>query len=131
MTSTWSEQELQTIGTEHDVVLASRRSDGSPGRGTTIWIVRLGDDVFVRSAHGRGNKWFARATAAGSGRITIGDVSRDVVFEDVSNGALNAVDRAELDRAYHGKYDGKYPKEYIDPVVDEESHGATLRLLPA
>jgi hypothetical protein len=131
MTSTWSEDELTTIQSEDEVVLVSRDPDGRPTSSVRIWIVRVGDEVFVRSAHGAGNRWFARALAAGDGRIAIGSVSRDVVFEDVSLGSSRSADHAAVDRAYHEKYDAGYPKEYVDPVVDDASHGATLRLLPA
>lgn len=127
MTSTWTEAELQTIDADDEVVLTSRKHDGSPSSPATIWIVRVGDDVFVRSAYGPGNRWYARAAAAGEGHVTIGDVSRDVTFEDASADA----DHAAVDAAYHAKYDAKYPKQYVDPVVDERSHSATLRLIPA
>ena len=131
MTSTWSEDELTTIQREDEVELASRGPDGTPTGGVTIWIVRVGDEVFVRSAHGAGNRWFASALAAGAGHITIGSVSRDVVFEDASLRSSRPADHEAVDRAYHAKYDATYPKEYVDPVVDDASHGATLRLLPA
>jgi hypothetical protein len=127
MTSTWSEAELETIGAEDEVVLASRRADGSLSSPATIWIVRVGDDVFVRSAFGSANRWYARALTAGAGHITVGDVSRDAVFEDASSDA----DHLAVDAAYHAKYDGRHAKQYVDPVVDERSHGATLRLVPA
>ncbi|GAB3391290.1 DUF2255 family protein [Humibacter soli] len=127
MTSTWNEAELKTIDADDEVVLTSRKHDGSPSSPATIWIVRVGDEVFVRSAYGTGNRWYARANTAGAGHVTIGDVSRDVKFEDASADANHAA----VDTAYHAKYDAKYPKQYVDPVVDERSHAATLRLIPA
>ena len=131
MTSVWSDAELQSIGNDDEVVLASRRRDGSLGSPATIWIVRVGDDAFVRSAYGSTKRWYARARAAGTGHIAIGDVSRDVTFEDASVDGDHAADQAAIDAAYHAKYDGRYPAQYVDPVVDERSHGAILRLLPA
>jgi hypothetical protein len=53
------------------------------------------------------------------------------MFEDASLGSSRSADHEAVDRAYHEKYDAGYPKEYVDPVVDDVSHGATLRLLPA
>ncbi len=131
MTSTWSEHELQIIEAEHEAVLASRRPDGSLGSPATIWVVRVGDEVFVRSAFGPGNRWYARARSAGSGHVTIGGVAREVLIEDASDDSPRPADQAALDREYHAKYDGRYPREYVDPVVDATSHGATLRLIPA
>lgn len=131
MASTFSDDELRTIGDEDEVVLTARRTDGSLGPSATIWIVRVGDEVFVRSAYGPGNRWFARALRAGAGHVTIGAVSRDTVFEDASAGTAHPADAAAVDAAYHAKYDGHYPKQYVDPVVDAASHSATLRVLPA
>ncbi|MHA7985804.1 DUF2255 family protein [Rathayibacter sp. CAU 1779] len=131
MTATWDPDELQTIADEDEVVLASRRSDGSLGVVTTIWIVRVGDEAFVRSAFGPGNLWYARAKKAGAGHVAIGGVSRDVIFEDASVGSDRPGDAAAIDRAYHAKYDANYPQEYIEPVSDAASHATTLRLIPA
>jgi hypothetical protein len=43
--------------------------------------VRVGDDLYVRSAYGHDNGWFQRALHAGSGRIRVGRIERDVRFE--------------------------------------------------
>jgi hypothetical protein len=131
MPSTWSDDDLRTIGDEDEVVLASRRADGSLGSPATIWIVRVGDEVFVRSAFGPGNRWYARALRAGAGHVSIGDVSRDAVFEDASLGSARPADAVEVDDAFHAKYDGSHPKQDVDPVVDAVSHTATLRVMPA
>ncbi len=89
-----------------------------------IWVVRAGDDLFVRSAHGAANGWYRRALAAGRGRIQAGGVEHDVTFE-AGDPAANAA----IDEAYHAKYD-KYPKQYVDPVVGEAG-AVTLRLVAA
>ena len=54
--------------------------DGSLRRFVTIWFVRLGDDLYVRSAYGYDNPWFQRALASGDGRIRVGGMERDVTF---------------------------------------------------
>lgn len=131
MTSTWSDDELRTIDDEDEVVIASRRADGSLSSSAIIWTVRVGDEVFVRSAHGPENRWFARARSAGAGHVTIGGVSRDAVFEDASPDSAHPADAAAVDAAYHVKYDARHPKRDVDPVVDALSHTATLRVLPA
>ena len=45
--------------------LASRRADGTLRGFVTMWVVRVGDDVYVRSAHGPDNPWYRRAIASG------------------------------------------------------------------
>jgi hypothetical protein len=41
----------------------SRQRDGSLARPRTIWVVRHGDDLYVRSVNGRTSAWF-RGTQA-------------------------------------------------------------------
>ncbi|NNC11516.1 DUF2255 family protein [Planctomonas sp. JC2975] len=131
MSATWNPDELQTIADEDEVVLASRRPDESLGIVTTIWIVRVGDDAYVRSAFGSGNLWYTRAKKAGAGHVTIGGISRDVTIEDASADSDHPADDEAIDNAYHAKYDANYPQKYIEPVVDAASHATTLRLIPA
>jgi len=121
----WTEEELAAVGAADELRIASRRPDGTLRPFVPIWVVRAGDELIVRSAHGRGNGWFARALAAGEGRIEAGGVDRDVRFEEVP-----ADDHVAADAAYHVKYD-HYEKEYVDPVVSPESWTASLRLVPA
>jgi hypothetical protein len=117
---TWTRAELDEVGHADELEISSRRPDGSLRPYVTIWVVRDGDDLYVRSAHGATNGWYRRALAAGTGRIKAGGVERDVTF-DPADPAANAA----IDDAYHAKYD-KYPKQYVDPVV---GHGYTLRLI--
>jgi hypothetical protein len=54
----WTNEELTRIGTATELELASRRGDGALGRPRTIWVVRVGDDLYVRSMNGRAGGWF-------------------------------------------------------------------------
>ena len=76
----WKPDDLRTIGDAEELRLASRRTDGSLRPYVTMWVVRAGDELYVRSAHGAGNPWYRRALAAGTGRIRAGGVERDVTF---------------------------------------------------
>jgi hypothetical protein len=122
----WTEDELTRIGGTEELELASARPDGSPRPYARIWVVRAGDDLFVRSAYGSGNPWFVRARAAGRGRIRAGDVERDATFAEVD--ARDAV-HDDVDAAYHAKYDSHGPA-IVGTVVGAEARGVTLRLLP-
>jgi hypothetical protein len=68
VTTTWTPDELDRIGDAEELDLASRRPDGSLRAHVTMWVVRAGDDVYVRSAYGPQNPWYVRATASGTGR---------------------------------------------------------------
>lgn len=120
----WSADELARIDRVDELQIASRRPDGSLPPFITIWVVRLGDDLYVRSAHGYSNPWFQRALASGKGRIRAGGVERDVAFE-VPSSALNA----DLHRAYHAKYD-RYGASIVGTVVSAEAARSTLKLVP-
>lgn len=123
--TTWTADELSRVGDAEELEIASTRADGSLRRYVTIWAVRLADAIYVRSAFGPENPWYRRAAASGTGRIRAGGVEKDVSFATVDDAAL----QQQLDAAYHAKYD-RQPKEDVDPVVDERSHTATLRILP-
>ena len=84
--------------------VASRRPDGTFRPYVTIWAVRSGDELYIRSAHGWDNPWFQRALRSGEGRIQAGGVERDVVFEETSGELTPA-----LHAAYHAKYDRNGP----------------------
>ena len=96
----WTRDELARVGDADELRIASRRPDGSLRPYVTIWAVRVGDDIYVRSAYGYDNPWFQRALLSAEGRIRAGAVERDVAFEvpapEVADG---------ITAAYHSKYD--------------------------
>ena len=51
--ATWSSDELKKIGTAEELLIASLRRDGTLRNAVTIWVVRVGDDLYVRSVNGR------------------------------------------------------------------------------
>src|SRR3954454_22816738 len=104
-TSRWTAEELSSIGKAEELQLASVRPDGTLRPYVTMWVVRAGDDLYVRSAYGSDNPWYRRATASGVGRIRSGGVERAVAFAT----AAPAV-HAAIDAAYHSKYDRFGPK---------------------
>lgn len=119
----WSSDELEAIGSADELQVSSRRGDGTLRPYVTIWVVRVGDDLYVRSAYGPGNGWYRRAVAAGQGRVRARGVERDVTF-----GAGPAAN-AEVDRAYHTKYD-RYGAAIVNTVVGPAVETVTLKLEP-
>ena len=49
----WTADELEQIETADELEIASLRSDGTLGSERTIWVVRIDDDLYVRSVNGR------------------------------------------------------------------------------
>jgi hypothetical protein len=123
--SGWSEEELAAIGRADEIRVASRRPDGTLRGFVTIWSVRVGDGVYVRSAHGLDNPWHRRAVRSGRGRVLGGGVERDVVFEAPGPDVASAVTDA-----YHAKYD-RYGPAIVGSVVSAEAVRSTLRAEPA
>jgi len=121
----WSGGELAAIGGATELGIASRRADGTLRPYVTIWVVRAGGDLYVRSAYGATNPWFRRAVAAGAGRIRAGGIERDVEFTLADPATGPAVDKA-----YHVKYD-RYGAATVGTVVGPEVAPLTLRLVPA
>jgi hypothetical protein len=120
----WTEVELTRIGGAEELQLASTRPDGSLRPLVTMWVVRAGDELYVRSAYGATNPWFRRARASGTGRIRAGGIERDVIFGDAAPDA-----HAAIDAAYHAKYD-RFGPSIVDTVVGPQTEGVTIRLLP-
>ena len=122
--SGWTADELAKIGEADELHISSRRPDGSLRPFVTIWGARLGDDLYVRSAHGHDNPWFQRALASGEGRVRAGGVERDIAFE-VPGSDVDT----DLSAAYHAKYD-RYGPSIVGTVVSPEAARSTLRLVP-
>jgi hypothetical protein len=120
--SDWTAEELDTIGAADELRIAALRPDGSLRPYTTIWVVRVGDDLYVRSYRGRDGAWFRSALRHPEGRIRAGGLTRDVTFTDAAD-----TDQAAIDQAYRSKY-ARYDASYVDPMVSPAARGATLQL---
>lgn len=120
----WSTDELDRIAAVDEVDIAPRRADGSLRQPTTIWVVRDGDDLFVRSWHGMEGHWWRSASASHTGRITADGMEMDVTFSDAGDPDVN--DR--VDAAYRAKY-GRH-SDYVEPMVADQARATTLRLAP-
>ncbi len=123
--TTWTNAELTKIGTADELQIASLRGDGTLRKAVTIWVVRVGDDLYVRAYKGRSGPWFRGARERHAGRIQSGGVEKDVTFvEETDPGILDRVD-AE----YRSKY-RKYDAQYVDPMLTADARTATLKLVP-
>ncbi len=122
----WTREELNKIGTAEELEIASLRRDGTLRKPTTIWVVRVGDDLYVRSAYGPTSAWFRGVQVRHEGRIRAGGVEKDVSFGD-AGAEPNLND--QIDTAYRTKY-RRYEETYVKPVLSPEVRSTTIKLVP-
>jgi hypothetical protein len=123
--STWTSDELDQIGAAEELQVAPMRRDGSLRRPVTIWVVRHGDDLYVRSVNGSSGAWYRGSQARHQGHISAGGVEKNVSFED-ADGVLD--DR--IDEEYATKY-RRYAADIIDTIKTPKARATTLRLVPS
>jgi hypothetical protein len=122
--SDWTTAELAGVDGADELDVASYRPDGTLRPYVTIWTVRSGDDVYIRSAYGPENGWFRRAKDSGTGRVRVAGFEKDVRFDEPDDDVHD-----DLDAAYHTKYD-RYGPRIVGAVVGPALTEATLRLDP-
>lgn len=122
--TTWTGDELNTIGIADELEIEPRRRDGRLRKPVTIWGVRVGDDLYVRSYRGHGGVWFRAAQVSHEGRIQAGGVEKDVTFVEETDPGIND----QIDAGYRTKY-GHYP-QYVAPMLAPEARSTTIRLVP-
>jgi len=110
----WTSDELTRIGPADELQIAALRRDGTLGRPRTIWVVRHGDDLYVRSVNGRTAAWFCGTQVRHEGHIQAGGLDKDVTF---------------LDAAYQSKY-RRYAASTISRITSPDARAATIKLIP-
>src|SRR5215210_9317307 len=76
----WTSNELKKIETAEELQIASLQDDGTLRKPVTIWVVRVGDDLYVRSVNGRTSAWFRGVQTRHEGHIRVGGIDKDVTF---------------------------------------------------
>jgi hypothetical protein len=122
--TSWTSDELNRIEAADELEMAPRRRDGTLRKPVPIWVVRVGDDLYVRAAYGTGSGWHRVAQASHAGRIRAGGVEKDVQIEDADE-AVND----QVDAAYRTKY-RRYAESIVDSVTDAQARSTTLKLAP-
>ena len=123
--TTWTSDELNKIGKAEELQIASLRNDGTLRKPVTIWVVRLGDDLYVRSVNGRTSAWFRGVQTRYEGHIRAGGVVKDVSFVEEPDLAINN----QIDTVYRTKY-RRYAESIINHINSSEARAATIKLVP-
>jgi hypothetical protein len=120
----WTSDELTKIGAAEELQIASQRRDGTLRNPVTVWVVRHGDDLYVRSVQGRTAAWFRGTQVRHEGRIWAGGVEKDVTFVDADHDIDD-----ELEAAYRTKY-RRYAASIISHIVSPQARSAVIKLVP-
>ncbi len=121
----WTEDELKRIGNADELQIQTTRLDGTLRKPVTIWTVRVGRELFIRSYRGRASSWFRGALKNNHGRIQAGGVSKAVTFNEVSDPGIND----QIDTAYKTKY-GRMGAAYVNTMVSADIRAATIKIIP-
>ena len=119
----WTSDELRKIGAAEELRIASVRRDDTLRNPVTIWVVRHGDDLFVRSVNGRSAPWFRGAQVRHEAHIHAGGVDKDVLLVETDD--LNDA----IDTAYRMKY-RRYAANIVNSDLTPRARAATLKLVP-
>jgi hypothetical protein len=117
--SAWIDDELTRIGEAGEVNIATRRADGTLRKPRIVWVVRLGDGLYVRSVNGPDAAWYRGARTRMQGHIQAGGLDKDVVFVDADH---------RLDNAYRAKY--RYSPAAVGHITSPEARSTTIELVP-
>jgi hypothetical protein len=121
----WTPDQLAAVADADELTIQPRRADGTLRKPVPIWVVRDGDNLYVRSFRGTRGAWFRDAEAQRAGRITSGGITVDVTFAAEHDTEVN--DR--IDTAYRTKY-RRHGAQYVAAMVAADARATTLRLLP-
>ena len=120
----WTSDQLDKFGEAEEVQVASAGRDGKLRKPVTVWVVRHGDDLYVRSVRGRSGQWFRGTQERHEGRIRARGVQQDVTFVDADHDIDD-----EIDAAYRAKY-RRYAGSILNSVLTPEARSSTMKLVP-
>ena len=120
----WNSEKLDKLGKAEEVQIASTRRDGTLRKPVTVWAVRHGDDLYVRSVKGRSGPWFRGTQETHEGQIRARGVQQDVTFTDADQAT-----ESEIDGEYRTKY-RRYAGSILNSVLTPEARSSTIKLVP-
>ena len=117
---------LALLGETDEVRIETRRDETAPRHATTVWVVVVDGDAFVRSVRGGAGRWYRELTANPRAALLVSDRRIPVrAVPETEDGTVAAVSEA-----YRAKYEASYPGP-TGVMVRAEALPTTLKLLPA
>ena len=128
MTPPWTPEQVQEIDRVPELEIASRRTDGTLRRWLPIWVVCVGEEVYVRTWYRRTTGWFGHVVETATARVRVPGLEADVAVEDLGDGEPGL--RAAVDAAYAAKY-GPHGGGSVAQMTSDAAAATTLRLSPS
>jgi hypothetical protein len=123
MTS-WTDDELNKIDAADELEITALRPDGTSRKPVTIWVVRVEQSIYVRSAYGTSPAWYRATKVRHEGHIEVASLRKDVTFEVADPAVVD-----QVDTAYRNKY-RRHGAQYVNSVTTAEARLTTLKLVP-
>ncbi|MCC3311818.1 DUF2255 family protein [Nocardia africana] len=120
----WTPAQLDRIGSSEELQITSYYENGALRDWTTIWVVRVHNDLYIRSAYGQSGGWYRHAMHTRGARVRAHGVETDVTLHPVTDSYLN--DRVR--KAYESKY-RDHPSA-LEPMLAPAAENTTLRMDP-
>jgi hypothetical protein len=86
----WTSDELRRIEAADELRISSIRPDDTLRSPVTIWVVRHGDDLYVRSVNGRGSAWFRGIQDRQQAQIEASGVVKDVQLVETDDSTMKS-----------------------------------------
>ena len=118
----WKIGDLEAIALSENIMIGHEQADGRTHRWITIWVVRVGDDLYVRSADGLAEGWFHTMKGVPI-HIMADGVDRLVDLDPQADPDV----RSAVDAAYRTKY-GSSP--FLNMLLSDSAQDGTLLMSP-
>ena len=127
MADSWTPDDIRRIASAGELEIAVKRADGTLRRWLPIWVVCVGEQVYVRTWYRRETGWFGHVVDSHRACIRVPGLQADVAVEEIAAGPEQL--RADIDAAYRAKY-GRYGASTVERMVADAAADTTLRLSP-
>lgn len=122
MPKQFEEPLLNQLNSIEEIDIETQSATGRTHR-TTIWVVVVDNNVYVRSVRGRAGRWYREITANPQGAIYVDGRRLSVRAIPITD----PVTIARVSNAYLQKYRNS---PFVNSIVGEETLPTTLRLEP-
>ena len=126
MNGSFDSETLQLLDETKEVQIETRRDEDAPAHRTTIWVVTVDGDVFVRSVRGDRGRWYREVSANPSAALHVGDRRIPVRAVPVTDEPMVGA----VSEAYRSKY-GRTSPGSTRAMLQPETLPTTLKLEPA